>query len=84
MSYINMTAYVDGKLPKTKKALKEAVRDDPESVTLEAQSHFDRDTPSSPIYIPKGVTVQVCGPDPHRDRRWYASITFDGNEVKCS
>jgi hypothetical protein len=76
MSYINTGAYVDGARPRTKKALKEAVKDAPHTVT------FDGTSPLSPDggrnyradEVPAGHVLVVCGPDPYIKRNWWANV----------
>lgn len=77
MSYINVGAYVNGIRPKTKKALREALKADPTAV------EFDSTTAIGPHVggrfsvehtVATGDVLQVCGPDPYRARNWYASI----------
>lgn len=75
MSFINVGAYVDGKRPKSKKALKEALRDIPSKVRFDRTSIHDHKT--SDIWgdnIPAADILTVVGPDPYVDRRWYASV----------
>lgn len=59
MSYINCGVWVDGKRPPSKRALREALRQD------------------APDQIQDGDTLTVVGPDPYRNRKWYASVTRD-------
>jgi hypothetical protein len=84
MTYINVGAFVNGDRPRTKKALREALRDNPDTVLFDQTSMFAPGQPGDmgrylPVTgdsrIPPGVTLSVVGPDPHRERRWYASVT---------
>ena len=86
MGFKNAYCYVDGERPKTKKALKAALRDNPESVTFDRMTDFDRDDeiPANALYIPRGLTLSICGPDPDRDRKWYASVFFNGEQIVCT
>jgi hypothetical protein len=77
VAYINCGAYVNGIRPKTKKALREALKADPTAV------EFDSTTAIGPHVggrftaqhtVASSDTLQVCGPDPYRSRVWYASI----------
>lgn len=75
--FINCGAYIMGVRPKTKKALKEAMRDTPTKVLFDctdafgpnAGRRFDGD------HVPPGATLVVVGPDPHTKRNWYANVT---------
>lgn len=80
MAYINVGAYVEGSRPRTKKALREALATTPETVTFDQTSMFDSLYPVriNGTEVPAGVTLTVFGPDPYRDRKWYASVTVDG------
>jgi hypothetical protein len=78
MDYVNCGASVQGQRVKTKKALKEAMKNDPSSVSFDSTSMFDD---YSTIYgdkIPRGIILSVVGPDPYNKRSWYANVTADG------
>lgn len=71
---------------KTKKALKEAVRDG-ENPVLEVTSMFL--SPGEPTSIPfdelvEGKTYTIVGPDPYRARNWYANAVRRGGSIKVS
>lgn len=72
MSFVNVGAYVNGKHPKTKKALREALASDPSSVIFDVTSMFERSVSHTGSDLDPALTLVVTGPDPHRDRRWYA------------
>jgi hypothetical protein len=77
MKYVNCGAYVRGSRPKTKKELKQAMKDNPDQV------HFDSTEMFHPggctgTTIPTDTTMMVIGPDPFTKRTWYASVTSDG------
>jgi hypothetical protein len=80
MAYINVGAFVNEERPRTKKALREALASAPDTVWFDQTSAF-----LAPGWDPRihldglepGVTLTVVGPDPYRDRRWYASVTRD-------
>jgi len=59
---------------KSKKALKEVVATAPGCVTLEATSIFNNEFDGYLVDAPVGDYF-VVGPDPYKDRRWYAQIT---------
>lgn len=75
MNHINVGAYVDGVRPKTKKALKEAVKAG-KHVEFDGTALRDegnRYTVQHTIANQNDV-LQVTGPNPYRDRRWYATV----------
>lgn len=80
MSRVNCDATVRGRYPKTKKALKAALTEEPENVQFIGNSPF-HPFECSGIGIPEGTTLDVVGPDPYRDRRWYASVSRKGGKV---
>lgn len=65
---------------RTKKALREAVTND-EYVLLEATSLFG-DEYTGPLGAAPDGDYFIAGPDPYRDRRWYAHITKADDFVK--
>jgi hypothetical protein len=65
--------YVNMHRPKTKKALKAAIADDPVTVTLEAPSMFGDEYSGAVTSAPPGM-YYVVGPDPYTSRKWYATI----------
>lgn len=86
MSSVNCGAYVNSKRPKSKKALKEAIKNDPHRVTFDPTSIFDAKTSTS-YYgdaIPNGVSLSVCGPDSYTLRKWYATVTTVNGNVKVT
>lgn len=81
MAFIGVGAYVNGKRPASKKALRDALTQDPTSVT------FDGTSPFEPYYgdvtqLQAGDTLQVTGPCPHTKRNWYANVKIVGGNVK--
>ena len=70
--------YVDGLRPKTKKAVKEAIADDPSRVEIEATSWFGNEYDGLVSEAPADKYYWV-GPDPHRSRKFYGSfeVTVD-------
>lgn len=75
MSYVNCGAYVDGKRPATKAALKRALAENPAGV------EFDGTSPMGPqfsdmsgVNVPEGMSLSVVGPDPFTKRNWYATV----------
>lgn len=76
--YINTGAYVQGKRPATKKALREAVAAGL-AVIFDSTSPFADGKGCTPSTIPAGTKLSVVGPDPYRDRKWYATVTVSAN-----
>lgn len=67
---------------KTKKELKARIAAG-EEVRFYATSPFD--TWAGPAdELDENTTLQVCGPDPYNNRKWYASVTRKKGEVKVS
>jgi hypothetical protein len=77
MSYINVGARVNGARPASKKALREALKDNPGSVTFDGTSPFGEQFSGTVRSIPADATLSVVGPDPYTSRKWYASVTRD-------
>jgi hypothetical protein len=81
MSFIN----VGQRGATTKKALREAIVDDPASVQLYGTSdlgpQFEGETAAD---CPEGVKLQVAGPDPYTRRNWYATIENRGGKIVVS
>jgi hypothetical protein len=65
--------YIRGNRPSSKKALKEAIAQEPGDVTLEATSLFGNDYAGSLATAPSGE-YYVVGPCPHTKRSWYRTI----------
>lgn len=69
-----------GQRMKTKKSLREAITND-EYVLLEATSMFG-DEYTGPLGSAPDGDYYIVGPDPYRDRRWYAHITKTSDSIK--
>lgn len=72
---------IKGQRPKSKKAVKEAMRTDPESVTWDCTDFFGpwKDCVHRGDILPDGLSDTFVGPDPYTDRRFYGQlITKDG------
>lgn len=65
---------------KSKKAIKTAVNENPESVRIEATSLFGDEYDGPVSGMPDGATVYFVGPDPSRNRKYYGSITRKGDK----
>jgi hypothetical protein len=72
--------FVDNRRPKTKKALREALKDDPSQVHLEATSIFGNEYDGLASEMPEGSTIYLVGPDPYKKRSWYANLTRRGDK----
>jgi hypothetical protein len=75
MSYINVGAFIDGYRPKSKKALREALRDAPETVRFDGTSSMGDQFDGFADSIPEGISLTVAGPDPYTKRSWFATVT---------
>lgn len=74
--------FIEGRRPKSKKAVREAVEAGL-NVRIEATSWHGNEYDGSVENMPIG-TVSFVGPDPERDRRFYGTITRTTNSVKVS
>lgn len=81
MGYINVGAYVDGNRPKSKKALRDALKNAPNTVTFDPTSMFDKGGTRTIDNLYPDDKFQVTGPDPYKDRKWYATISKNGDKV---
>jgi len=75
MSWINTGAYVNGVRPKTKKALKEALTNAPETVTFDKTAHGDSGTLTVDDVLASTDALSIAGPDPFNKRSWFAAVT---------
>lgn len=76
-------AYIDGKNPKTKKELKDAIKANPtsENIFFENLNLLGETRHAYLSNFPPGRVVDVVGPDPERDRRWYATVQLVNGKV---
>lgn len=85
-THVNVAAQARYKgLFKTKKELREALRNSPRDVLFVGASSLGPQL-KWPVHgddIPLGYSFSVAGPHPATDRRWYATVTRgkDGNPV---
>jgi len=84
MAYENVGAFVDGKRPSSKAALKAALRGAPETVTFDSTSMLVGSRTFTPDTIPAGVILSVVGPDPYTSRKFYASVTSGPKGVRLT
>ena len=75
--------FIDGSRPKSKKAVREAIADNPARVSLEATSIFGNEYDGPASDMPLGQ-IYFVGPDPSRKRNFYGQLhrTADGWKVK--
>lgn len=78
MSYVNVGALINGGNAASKKALKEALKSAPETVTFYGTAAVPGMAGYGARYqgdqIPAGITFSVVGPDPYRHRRWFGKV----------
>ncbi len=74
--FINVGASADGRRIKTKKQLKDMLRLAPDCVLFDTTSLIGKGPGTyTPRTIPEGVKLSVIGPDPYRERKWYATVS---------
>ena len=59
---------------KTKKDAIKAIKNEPETVSLQATSFFGNEYDGPILNMPKNQPAHVVGPDPERQRNWYLTI----------
>jgi hypothetical protein len=75
----NYGAFVYGVRPKSKKALREALDANPDSVTFDDTSAFNnRGLVHAEELNPSAVIV---GPDPYTSRKWYANVVLSADRL---
>lgn len=84
MSYINVGAFVAGGRPKTKKALKEALTDAPQTVRFEGTSAMGPQFRGYARDLTEGIRLSVAGPDPYTSRKWFATVELINGKFKIS
>lgn len=85
MNYINGGARAMYRGPiLTKAALKAAVKAYPEDVEFFSTSELGATFNGPVSQMPADAVLQVCGPDPYRNRRWYASVKRTAKGVTVS
>lgn len=72
--------WINGERPKSKKAVKEAIAEDPSRVRLEATSLMGNEYDGPVSGAPAG-THDFVGPDPYTKRNFYGNIIV--TESKC-
>lgn len=85
MGFFNCGAYApNGSRVKTKKQLKELLKENPHGVFFDGTGVFDEAGGYKGDEIPEGVTLSVVLPDPYKDRRSYATVKRNGEALKVS
>lgn len=74
--------FINYRRPKTKKEVVEAVRNHPETVSLEATDMFGKDYEGPITEMPENKIVSVVGPDPYTQRNFYLSIIRNNGTFK--
>lgn len=82
--FYNCGCYNHQRRIQTKKALKEALRENTSSVYFDGTSMHDTVPGYRGNEIPEGVTLSVVGPDPFTKRTWYALVKRNGDGLKVS
>jgi hypothetical protein len=72
--------FIQGQRPKSKKAIKEALANSPNSVTWEATSLFGNEFGGYASDMPEGRPIHFVGPDPYRKRNFYGSAVRHGDK----
>lgn len=75
--------FVNGERPKSKKAVKEAIKANPESVSVEATSIFG-EFGGALTDMPIDGSVTFVGPDPYKSRRFYGTVKRTDKGFKVS
>lgn len=72
--------FIHGRRPKSKKEVKMAVENEPDTVRIECTSAFANDYDGVVGEAPDGSYAFV-GPDPYRARNFYGTITVVGGRA---
>jgi hypothetical protein len=74
--------FINYRRPKSKKEVIEAVKINPESVSLEATSFFGNEYDGPILQMPENTMVFVVGPDPAVKRNFYLNMVRVGDTFK--
>lgn len=82
MAFINVGAQINGQNVPTKRALKEEI----DKVMFHSTSPFVGFYNGWQGLLDEAPTTKlsVVGPDPERDRKWYATVEIVGGKVKVT
>lgn len=72
--------FIHGARPASKKAVKEAIANAPDTVSIEATSFFGNEYDGPVSTAPPG-TYHFVGPDPYTKRNFYGSIVVTPTKV---
>lgn len=72
--------FVNGRRPKSKKAVKEAVAENPHKVRIEGTSVLGSDYDGPVSDMPDGE-ITFVGPDPYRERKFYGTIVKRSDKI---
>lgn len=73
--------FIDGRRPKSKKEIKEAVKAGQwDRVSVEATSFFGNEYDGPLVTAPLG-DIYFVGPDPHTKRNFYGRITVHADQI---
>jgi hypothetical protein len=75
--------FIEGRRPKTKAELQQALKENPESVVLDAISAFGYNYYGPITKAPDGDYF-IVGPAPNKGYKWHAKITKKGDIIKIS
>lgn len=75
---MNCGIYINGERPKSKKAVKEAIATDPQSVTLDI-TEFMKEQTLSLEAVKVNHDYYFVGPDPYNSRKFYGTIRADSD-----
>ncbi len=73
--------YINGRRPKSKKEIKEALATKPESVSIESTSMFGNGY--SGTVSPTMPEITFAGPCPHTSRKFYGQVGYKGGKFYC-
>lgn len=73
--------FINGRRPKSKKEVREAVNDRTKVVEVEATSMFGNEYGGLVQYAPDGIRIDFVGPDPYTKRNFYGSLVVKDGEV---
>lgn len=73
--------YIKGRTPKSKKQIKEAMRDDPASVTFYDTSFFNPGPTFDGANVPPSTNLTFVGPNPYQDRKFYGTVKVRDGKV---
>ena len=73
--------WINHRRPKSKKEIKEAVQNDPNSVFIEGTSIHAGEYGGDVMGMPENKVIYFVGPDPYTKRNFYGQIVRVGEKV---